>query len=164
MGAVTVAICAGMMSSPGIRNWCISVVHARSNVVFYCTFIPSIISLCCLRCQKNIFPNNFILLGVFTVAMACNVGFICSIYAAMGLGILIAEAFGLTAVIFFSLTAYACLSGRNFSWMGGFLTSALCLLVIVGFVAMFIPQLRNNIIFPLIGALIFSAFILYDTW
>merc|ERR1712224_504809 len=95
--------------------------------------------------------------------MSLSVGGICAAYYQLGLGILIAEAFAITAVIFFGLTGYVIFSGKDFSWMGSFLFAALVGLCFASVVAIFVPALRNNIVFPLIGALIFSGYIVYDT-
>lgn len=83
-------------------------------------------------------------------------------------GLLIMQALGATAVIFFALSAYVFISGKDFSFMGGFL--------MVGLIAVLVTML-GGFIFSLFGVnvsglslvlngvivLLMSGFILYDT-
>merc|ERR1712039_672267 len=89
---------------------------------------------------------------------------ICAAYYSIGLGLQIAEAFGLTALIFVSLTLYTFASGKNFSFLGGWLFSALMCMLCVGFLGIFFPVLVTNIFYPVIGALLFCGYIVFDTW
>jgi len=79
-------------------------------------------------------------------------------------GTLVTQAFMTTAVAFVSLTAYTFISGRDFSFLKGF--------VWVGLISIIVLGLSNYFFFesPLLalgisgmGVLLFSAFILYDT-
>merc|ERR1712232_241085 len=82
---------------------------------------------------------------------------------AAGKGFLIIEAAAITMTIFLSLTAYALITKQDFSYLGGFLLSALVVLCMCSFIGIFIPGLVHNVVFAGIGALIFSGYILYDT-
>eukprot|EP00747_Dinoflagellata_sp_TGD_P218170 gnl/TRDRNA2_/TRDRNA2_90459_c0_seq1.p1 gnl/TRDRNA2_/TRDRNA2_90459_c0~~gnl/TRDRNA2_/TRDRNA2_90459_c0_seq1.p1 ORF type:complete len:284 (+),score=57.07 gnl/TRDRNA2_/TRDRNA2_90459_c0_seq1:75-854(+) len=161
---MTVAIAATMMFTPGIRDSCLSAAMSGNRLIQLGVFIPTMASLCCLQSQKNQYPTNYLLLSVFTFFMSINVGFICSVYYATGLGMLIVQAFLLTAMIFFGLSAYALFSGKDFSYMGGILSAGLMLMVGIGFIGFFIPSLVNNIVYSLCGALLFCGFIVFDTW
>jgi FtsH-binding integral membrane protein len=77
----------------------------------------------------------------------------------------IAAALALTGTIFLTLTAYVRYSGKDFSYLGGFLWMATIGLCVAGLVFMFFPGLRQqvNFLYSAIGALIFCGWILFDT-
>ena len=78
-------------------------------------------------------------------------------------GTLIALAAGMTATVFFSLSAYAMLSKKDFSFMGSFLFVGLVVLIL-GFLTMFIANIPGlYLALSAMGVLIFSGYILYDT-
>lgn len=69
-----------------------------------------------------------------------------------------------TVVIFVSFTLAAVVATRrSYLYLGGFLSSALCMLCIMSFVGMFVPAMRMMWLQLYGGLLIFSAFIIYDT-
>merc|ERR1719476_77040 len=88
---------------------------------------------------------------------------ICALYCEVGLGFQIAEAAGLTALIFISLSLYTVMSGRDFSFMGGFLFAGLMILVAAGLVE-WIFGLDFGIVYPVCGAILFCGYIVYDTY
>lgn len=75
----------------------------------------------------------------------------------------IAAALGLTATIFLTLTAYVRWSGKDFSYLGGFLWMATIGLIVTGIGLMFFNYETVNYIRACIGALIFCGWILFDT-
>jgi uncharacterized protein len=77
----------------------------------------------------------------------------------------IGAALGLTGSIFLTLTGYVRYSGKDFSYLGGFLWMATIGLLLTGLLFMFFPQWRSQVNFWYsgIGALIFCGWILYDT-
>merc|ERR1719326_2742756 len=113
--------------------------------------------------SKNNYPMNFLGLFIFTACISLNVGMVCAAVFEAGLGILIAEAFGITGVIFFSLSLYAIFSGKNFGFMGAFLFSGLVAMVAWGFAA-WLFGFSTGLVYALCGALLFSGYIVYDTW
>lgn len=161
--ALTVAICATMMFTPCLQKLAVSYLELGPwNMLI--SFVPSIMVLCCLMYKRKEYPQNYILLTVFTVVMAFPIGVTCALFQLAGQGILILEAFVLTAVVFLSLTAYALISKANFSYLGGFLSAGLTCMILVGFAGMFFPGLTNNILYPICGVLLFTGYILFDTW
>jgi len=72
-------------------------------------------------------------------------------------------ALGLTATIFLTLTAYVRYSGKDFSYLGGFLWIATIGLIVGGIALIFFPNSGINYIYSCVGALLFSGWILYDT-
>lgn len=75
----------------------------------------------------------------------------------------VGAALGLTAVIFLTLTAYVRWSGKDFSYLGGFLTMALVAMIVAGLLFMFFPSPNASYWLACIGAVVFSGWILYDT-
>ncbi|MEC8225370.1 MAG: Bax inhibitor-1/YccA family protein, partial [Pseudomonadota bacterium] len=101
---------------------------------------------------------------VFTGLMGAGLGPMLNYYAAMPNGpMLIMQALGSTALIFFGLSAYALTTKKDFSFMGGFLTVGLIVVIIASLVNLFIG---SSITFMVINAavvLIMSGLILFDT-
>ncbi|XP_052186380.1 protein LIFEGUARD 4-like [Diospyros lotus] len=124
--------------------------------------IPFIV-LCPLYHYHDRHPLNLFLLGLFTVTLSFGVGMSC----AFTKGKIILEAAILTAVVVVSLTQYtfwAAKRGHDFSFLGPFLFAATILLMVFGLIQMLFPLGRTGVmIYALLGALIFSAYIVYDT-
>ncbi|CCQ11823.1 Putative TEGT family carrier/transport protein [Pseudoalteromonas luteoviolacea B = ATCC 29581] len=104
------------------------------------------------------------LVFVFTGIMGFGLGPLLSHYAAMpNGGMLIMQALGSTALIFFGLSAYALTTKKDFSFMGGFLMVGLIVVIISSLVNLFIG---SSVMFMAINAavvLIMSGLILFDT-
>lgn len=104
------------------------------------------------------------LVFAFTGIMGFGLGPLLSHYAAMpNGGMLITQALGSTALIFFGLSAYALTTKKDFSFMGGFLMVGLVVVIISSIVNIFIG---SSVMFMVINAavvLIMSGLILFDT-
>jgi len=104
------------------------------------------------------------LVFLFTGIMGFGLGPLLAHYAAMpNGGLLITQALGSTALIFFGLSAYALTTKKDFSFMGGFLTVGLIVVVISSLVNLFIG---SSVAFMAINAavvLLMSGMILFDT-
>ncbi|SFD46547.1 Bax inhibitor-1/YccA family protein [Pseudoalteromonas denitrificans] len=100
----------------------------------------------------------------FTGCMGLGLGPMLNHYAGMPGGpMLIMQALGSTALVFFGLSAYALTTKKDFSFMGGFLTVGLLVVIVASLVNIFIG---SSITFMAINAavvLIMSGFILFDT-
>ena len=116
-----------------------------------------------LMAFKNQHPLNAQLLFVWTLMEAYTVGVVCASYTAAGQGRIVVEALVLTASIFAVLTAYTFQSKRDWSFMEAGLMSGLWLLIFWGLFSLFFPALAGGV-YSLLGALIFSGFIIFDTW
>lgn len=100
----------------------------------------------------------------FTGLMGASLGPMLNVYASLpNGGSLIMQALGGTALIFFSLSAYALTSKKDFSFMGGFLMVGLIVVIIAGLANIFfqIPALSLALSSAII--LIMSGLILFDT-
>jgi FtsH-binding integral membrane protein len=116
-----------------------------------------------LMAFKNQHPLNAQLLFVWTLMEAYTVGVVCASYTAAGQGRIVIEALVLTAAIFASLTLYTVYSKRDWSFMEAGLSSGLLLLIFWGLFSLFFPALAGGL-YSLFGALLFSGFIIFDTW
>lgn len=157
---LTIVVCLVMTFVTPIATLCLSV----GPYVSIITLVPTICVLCALKSQKHKYPANYQLLFAFTFFMSLDIGAVCSIYNSAGLGEVILEALFITVALFGGLSLYTFWSGRDFSFMYGFLFGSLCALVAVGLLGLIFPALVNNIVYPLAGSLIFCGYIVYDTW
>ncbi|KAG1327843.1 BI1-like protein [Cocos nucifera] len=111
--------------------------------------------------QKH--PLNFIFLGLFTICLSLSVGVAC----ANTQGRIVLEALILTSAVVASLTGYtfwASKKGKDFSYLGPILFAGLLVLLLTSFIQIFFPLGSTSVaIFGGLGAIIFSAFLVYDT-
>lgn len=78
-------------------------------------------------------------------------------------GTIVATAAGLTAAVFLALSFYALVSRKDFSFLGGMLFVGLIALLLASLVALFFPIPALHLTLSVIGVLIFSGYVLYDT-
>jgi len=161
---VTAGISAVMMLVPSIRNGIIDFV-ANHPTLFQIVLLTGVIGSCCfLMCVAKQYPLNMVALAVFVTFMSIDVGFVCAVYYAAGMGKLILISILITAGIFLGLSTYAWLSARDFSYMGGFLYACLCGLLLLGIVQIFVHIEWLQILYCCFGILIFSGYIIFDTY
>lgn len=105
-----------------------------------------------------------VVLFAFTFVTGLTLGPTLSFYVGAGLGNVVTQAFGLTAIIFGVLSVVAMKSNYNFASWGKFLFISLIVVVIGSIINVFF--LHNPMIQAIIAgisAILFSAYILYDT-
>ncbi|KAJ0979659.1 hypothetical protein J5N97_015133 [Dioscorea zingiberensis] len=111
--------------------------------------------------QKH--PLNFVFLGLFTVCLSLSIGVAC----AKTEGRLVLEALILTSGVVLSLTGYtfwASKKGKDFSFLGPVLFAGLIVLLLTSFLQMFFPLGSTSVaVVGGLGALLFSAYLVYDT-
>ena len=76
---------------------------------------------------------------------------------------MVADSLLMTTAIFFSLSLYALISRKSFSFMGSFLFTGLIIVVIMSVVQIFWHPLFLQALVAGMGALVFSGLILFDT-
>lgn len=110
--------------------------------------------------KRHSYPTNLLFLSAFTLLEAYTISVVVSFYRAS----VVLNAVVLTAGIFVFLTAFAAQTRYDFtSWMP-YLFGALWGLVLFGFVYIFLPYSSTaELVYGLLAALIFSAYILVDT-
>jgi FtsH-binding integral membrane protein len=111
--------------------------------------------------QKH--PVNYLLLGIFTVALAFAVGLTCAFTS----GKVILESVILTAVVVISLTLYtfwAAKRGHDFNFLGPFLFGAVIVLMVFSFIQILFPLGKISVmIYGCLASIIFCGYIVYDT-
>jgi modulator of FtsH protease len=107
---------------------------------------------------------NLVMLFGFTFITGLTLApLLTTILALPGGGSIVGQAFFLTAVITGGLSLFAMNTTRDFSGMGKGLLIALIIVVIASVVNIFLGSPMLQVVIAGVGALLFSAFILYDT-
>lgn len=100
----------------------------------------------------------------FTGLMGASLGPMLSRYASMPGGpLMIMQALGGTAIIFFSLSAYALTSKKDFSFMGGFLMVGMIVALIAMVANIFFQIPALSLAISSVVILVMSGLILFDT-
>lgn len=128
-------------------------------VLAFIGFVVSIIAISCCESVRRKSPTNFIMLGIFTLCQSLFLGITTSYYETD----VVLIAVGLTALICFSLTIFAFQTKYDFTMMGGMLFVGLIILLVMGILCIFIRSKTMHIIYAGAGALLFSAYLIYDT-
>ncbi len=107
---------------------------------------------------------NLVLLFAFTFVSGLTLTPMLSAYLMMPGGAnIITEAFVLTTVAFGGLSIFAMNTKRDFSAMGKMLFITLIVIIVAGVINIFLGSPLLQIGIASVGAILFSAFILYDT-
>ena len=106
---------------------------------------------------------NLPALFAFTTLSGFTTSPFLNVFINSGNGHLIAFALALTVGIFGALSWYVHETKEDFSFMGGFLFSALLILVFAGFIGIFFLGTINRLIYSSVGLVLFCGFVLYDT-
>ena len=113
-----------------------------------------------LRRKKGV---NVAAFAAFAALTGLTTGLIVSSYLQAGLYDVVVQAAGLTVVAFGSLTGYAFLTKKDFSFMRGFVTIGLFVVLGGAVLTWFVQSSALNFAVSAGGVLLFSGFILYDT-
>ncbi|KAG8899880.1 hypothetical protein FRB99_006398 [Tulasnella sp. 403] len=144
-------------SAPEIRNAFIR----KVLWALWTAMIGSFVSLGFLWWKRHSHPLNLALLSLFTFFEAFTVGLIIGFYDQ----VIVLQALLITLGVFLGLTLFTYQSKYDFSGMGPFLFAGLLVLVMAGFVGIFIPFSKTmDLIYAIGGAIIFSGYIVYDTF
>ncbi|CAZ80980.1 unnamed protein product [Tuber melanosporum] len=110
--------------------------------------------------KRHSYPMNLIFLSGFTLVEAYTVAIVTSFYDYR----IVLEAVIITGLLFAGLTLFAMQTKYDFSSWHSYLYGALWLLIVLGFVSMFFPHNGwVELMYSGIAALLFSAYILFDT-
>ncbi|KAK9055750.1 hypothetical protein SSX86_026835 [Deinandra increscens subsp. villosa] len=130
-------------------------------------FISPFIIICLLACYHRRHPVNYVLLGIFTIAVAFSLGLSCALSTS---GMVILEAAILTAVMVVSLTLYtfwAAKKGHDINYFWGpspTLFGSLMVLSVFSIIQIFFPMGEISVmIYAGVSAIIFCGYIVYDT-
>jgi len=153
----TVTMCWVVMYTTAVNRFVLS--NPWLTIV---SFVTTIALIFALQVYKNKYPTNMQLLMAFTFAESFAVAAVCAHYEAHGVGQLVGMAWGITLIIFAGLTVFVHVSRWDFSFMGLFLPAALVGFLLYSVVCLFVG-IHAGYTFAFLGALLFSAFIIYDT-
>ncbi|KIJ49475.1 hypothetical protein M422DRAFT_27841 [Sphaerobolus stellatus SS14] len=124
-------------------------------------FILTFINLGVLYWKRHSHPVNFVLLSTFTLLEAFTVGVVVAFYDTT----IVLQALLITLAIFLGLTLFTFQSKYDFSGMAPFLFAGLIGLIVTGMIGIFFPFSRTvDLIYGGLGALIFSGYIVFDTY
>lgn len=159
---VTVAVAAAVNLTDSIRAFFLSRTPAALAAFLAIIISPLLVMLPMVYFRKR-HPVNLVFLALFTVCISLSVGLSCLTKR----GPIIFEAAAMTLVVVAGLTAYtfwAAKRGHDFEFLGPFLFAACLILVLYAIVLMLFPMGKTAaMVYGCIAALIFSAFLIYDT-
>jgi FtsH-binding integral membrane protein len=123
--------------------------------------IATFVVLGLLFWKRHTHPLNLVLLSAFTLLEAFSLGLVVSFYD----NVIVLQALIITVGVFLGLTLFTFQSKYDFSGMGPFLFGGLIALCVTGLVGVFLPFSRTfDLIMAIGGCLIFSGYIVYDTY
>lgn len=142
----------------------------QSIGIFYTCLGVSLIMAITLICCKSVarkVPTNYILLAVWTFCESWMVATCASFYDPTTVFI----AAALTAAVTCALTVYACTTKTDFTFCGGLLFAATCLMFFTGLFFLIFgmgsygsPTFKViNILYCSLGVLVYSIYLIYDT-
>ena len=133
----------------------------QNNYVIFFSAISAIIVLLILVCGKltNVVPINYILLLIFTLFESITVAFITVYYEPIS----VLSCAGLSMLIVFGLTMYACFTKTDFTMMGGFLFSCSIVLIFLGIIGLFFRSYFYQMLLNSMGVLLMSVYLIFDT-
>uniref|UniRef100_A0A7S3CV81 Uncharacterized protein n=2 Tax=Palpitomonas bilix TaxID=652834 RepID=A0A7S3CV81_9EUKA len=149
----------------GTNYTCPAVVYMNNNIwVFWTSFALTIVTMCILFCVRQKHPANLIMLFVFTIFESITVAAVVATYANTNEGrraVVIAAA--VTLALFVSLTIFAAQSKIDFRFIPVLIFS-LIWISLIWLLFAFLPWGFSFIyMWGLLGAIIFSLYIIYDT-
>jgi len=107
---------------------------------------------------------NLAVLFVFTFITGLTIApLLASFFAIPDGAAIVGQAFLMTAVAFGGISMFAMTTRKDYSFMGKFLFIALIIMIVAGISNIFIQSSMFQLVIASAGALLFSAFILYDT-
>jgi len=135
------------------------------TVLMWGSLIMTLVMTCCCLQKMKSYPTNYIFLFIFAVLYGVIIGAVTLHYTLPS--VLLAA--GITAAMFFMLTAYACFTKTDFTGLGPYLFCALFGLIAFGLALTLVSFFCSScyplmqIIYAGIGAILFSMYIVYDT-
>ncbi|KEA45393.1 Bax inhibitor-1/YccA family protein [Campylobacter mucosalis] len=136
----------------------------QNKFLFWGIVIVEFITLFALMAAKRKAGLNLILLFAFTFMSGLTLTPL--LYAILGMpsgAAIVAQAFTLTTVAFGGLSIFAMNTKRDFTTMGKMLFIALIVVVVASLINIFTQSPMFQLVIASISAILFSAYILYDT-
>ena len=153
---ITTAVVYYVMINESIMNY----MFQNTNLIF----LPLILSigimliLVCTKASQQV-PLNYILLIAFTLLEAFMVSFTTIYFDPIS----VLACAGMTMIIVFGLSMYACFTKRDMTMMGGFLLSFSLILIFLGIIGIFFRSYFYQMFLDSLGVLLMSLYLIYDT-
>ena len=153
---ITTAVVYYVMINESIMNY----MFQNTNLIF----LPLILSigimliLVCSQASQQV-PLNYILLIAFTLLEAFMVSFTTIYFDPIS----VLACAGMTMIIVFGLSMYACFTKRDMTMMGGFLLSFSLILIFLGIIGIFFRSYFYQMFLDSLGVLLMSLYLIYDT-
>jgi len=122
-------------------------------------FVLSFVLLIALHIKRRETPINLVLLAAFTIVEAYTIGVLVTFYDVS----VVIQAFFMTTAVVVGLTAYTFQTKRDFSSWGAALFAGLWILILGGFMRVFVGGEIADTGMAVMGAFLFSGFIIFDT-
>ncbi|KAJ7209413.1 UPF0005-domain-containing protein [Mycena rebaudengoi] len=129
---------------------------------FFVPLAGTLVNLGLLYWRRHTHPWNFVLLSTFTLLEAFTLGIAASFYDTN----VLLRALAITAAVFMALSLFTLQTKYEFSGMGPFLFAALIVLVSTSVVHLLVAPFNAtlDIVWTVTSCLVFSAFVVYDTY
>ena len=153
---ITVALC----SLTFYDNW--NTFFKENIWLFWTCLAISLVTAITLICFKSIarkVPVNYAILFIWTFCESYMVATCCSFYEPS----VVITAASLTAAVTIALTVYACTTKTDFTFLGGMLFVAICLLFFFGIFAWIFSSQILYTFYCVCGVLVYSIYLIYDT-
>ncbi|KND02067.1 uncharacterized protein SPPG_02570 [Spizellomyces punctatus DAOM BR117] len=152
---LTGAVSALFMTNETVKQW------VQTNIwAMYLSWLATFGVLFALIVKRRSHPVNLWLLGLFTLLEAYSIGTVVSFFDS----VTVLQAVVLTFALFVGLTLFTLQSKYDFSSWGPFLFGTLWVIIIGTFIQIFLPYNSTfNLIIAVATAVLFCAFIVYDT-
>ena len=153
---ITTAVVYYVMINESIMNY----MFQNTNLIF----LPLILSigimliLVCTQASQQV-PLNYILLIAFTLLEAFMISFTTIYFDPIS----VLACAGMTMIIVFGLSMYACFTKRDMTMMGGFLLSFSLILIFLGIIGIFFRSYFYQMFLDSLGVLLMSLYLIYDT-
>jgi len=126
-------------------------------------YIILAIVLSCFMTVARQVPTNYILLGIVTLTLGYVTAAICAMYQQAGEGSLVLIAAGLTCIMTFSLSLYACFTKTDITMWGGVLFCCAIGLLCFSLLAIIFQSNWLFICLCVVGVVLMGIFLVYDT-
>ncbi|KAF9067755.1 glutamate binding protein [Rhodocollybia butyracea] len=152
----TCIVAGGISHSPDAIGWVLN--HTWS---FYVPLFGTLVNLGLLYWKRHDHPLNFVLLSTFTLLEAFTLGVTVAFFGTQ----IVLQALLITLGVFLGLTLFTLQSKYDFEGLGPWLFGGLVALMMTGIVGMIIPFGKTmDLVYACGGCLIFSGYIVYDTF
>ena len=137
------------------------VLHLNYGGGYWVVAIGGFVVLFILNFNINTRGLNLFLLFLFTLLEGISLAPLIALYLGAGAGVILAEAFFLTAVTSLALAVYAWITKRNFNRLGGIIFMGVILLIVAMLIGIFFHSTIFSLLISILGVGIFSAYVLY---